>query len=94
MPEAVTRIQEQLTIIQHDNETIHTNLIAMDNKVQVLLAENISLRAEVEQLRAVQQENLQYQRSNNMIISNIPAEPNEDESKMTDSLKLFLENLM
>lgn len=90
---AVGSIQEKLTSIQADNVEFRSTLIECGAKVAVLEAENLVLKAEVEQLRQAQNENLQYQLKNNLIISNVPVRENENEEQTIEIVKKLLVNL-
>jgi len=94
LPEIVSHMQTQLLSIQSENATIHTKLTGMDSKLNKVEAENNALRNEVEQLRIALLDNLQYQRQQNLIISNIPLhEPNEKEEKTRELVNTLMNKL-
>jgi hypothetical protein len=72
-------IKQQLTVIQEDNRKVHNRLAALESHVSALELENSNLKSEVTELQMMQQENFQYQRRNNIIITNVPGEANEKE---------------
>jgi hypothetical protein len=75
-----------------ESKAFHTYVTMIETKITVIQDENVKLRAEVNELRSKLDENLQYQRRNNLIISNIPGEPNEDErTTLTHVKKLCTE---
>ena len=67
LPDKINSIEDHLTDIKEDNKNVHKSLIHMDKRVSSLEAENISLKNELRKLRESHLENMQYQRSNNLI---------------------------